>query len=104
MRMIHKTAVKKPKDDKRLEMDIGEKEESVYGPVGREKLEEDDEIDAWEEGFMEGAEDDGEQGKCAYCGAALLRGKTFETKIKGRVVWFCSEQHIEDYKKKKNIK
>jgi len=52
---------------------------------------------------MEGAEDDGEQGKCAFCGAALLRGGTFETKIKGKKVWFCSEEHIEEYKKKKKI-
>jgi YHS domain-containing protein len=93
----------KTKEQKRVEMETGEKEETVYGPVGREKLQEDDEIDTWEEGFMEGAEDDGEQAKCAFCGTVLMRGKTFETKIKGKVVWFCSDAHIEEYKKKKKI-
>jgi len=95
--------VKKVKDDTRKAMDIGEKEATVYGAVGREKLEEDDEIEEWEEGFMEGAEDDGEQAKCAFCGGVLMRGKTVETKIKGRTIWFDSEKCLEDFKKKKKI-
>ncbi|MBW2971542.1 hypothetical protein KY359_00770 [Candidatus Woesearchaeota archaeon] len=96
--------MKKTKDEKRLEMDTGEKEETVYTATGREKLEEDDEIDTWEEGFMEGAEDDGEQGKCANCGAALIDpDDVVETKIKGKVTWFCSNNCLEEFKDKKKI-
>lgn len=89
------------KDDTRQEMESGEEEETVYDDVGREKLMEDDEIDPWEEGFMEGAEDDGEQGKCQYCGAALLDPKhTFETKIDGKTYWFCSAEHLQKFTEK----
>ena len=69
-----------------------------------EKLVEDAEISPTEAGFMEGAEDDGEQGKCANCGAALLDAEhTVETKIEGKGIWFCSDACFEAYKKKKNI-
>ncbi len=95
--------VKKVKDDVRKAMDIGEKDEDIYTDEGREKLEDDDEIDAEEEGFMEGAEGDGARAKCAFCGQPLFREKTFETKIKGKVFWFCSEEHIDEYKKKKKL-
>ncbi len=89
-----------PKDEERTEMEKGEKEETVYDAVGREKLVEDGEISPEEEGFMEGAEDDGEQGKCAYCGAELLGYDTVETKINGKIYWFCSEEHAEKFREK----
>ena len=88
------------KDDERFEMEKGEKEETVYDDVGRQKIVEDGEISAEEEGFMEGAEDDGEQGKCAWCGKALFRGDVVETKIEGKVYWFCSEDHTTHYKER----
>ena len=92
-----------PEDEqKEMEMEAGEAEETVYDKEGREKLEEDDEISPEEAGFMEGAEDDGEQGKCAHCGAALLDAEhTFEREIDGKVYWFCSEDHAEKYVEKK---
>jgi YHS domain-containing protein len=89
-------------EKKEVEMESNEAEETVYDREGREKLEEDDEIETWEEGFMEGAEDDGEQGKCALCGAALLTPEqTFEREIDGKVYWFCSEEHAEKFLEKK---
>jgi YHS domain-containing protein len=90
------------KDEIREDMDTGEKEETVYDETGREKLVEDAEISPEEAGFMEGAEDDGEQGKCANCGAALMGAEnTFETKLEGKTYWFCSEKCLTDYKEKK---
>ncbi|MBW2967730.1 hypothetical protein KY362_04535 [Candidatus Woesearchaeota archaeon] len=92
------------KDEKREEMEEGEMDEDVYDDVGRDKLMEDDEIDDWEEGFMEGAEDDGEQGKCANCGAALMDAEnTYETKLDGKTYWFCSSHCLEKYKEKKGF-
>lgn len=90
--------MKKEKGLKKDEMRTGAKDATVYTAAGREVLEEDDELDTWEEGFMEGAEDDGEQGKCANCGAALLDYKTVETKIDGKTYWFCSNKCVKHYK------
>ncbi len=90
------------KDELREEMESGEKDETVYDETGREKLVEDGEISPEEEGFMEGAEDDGEQGKCANCGAALLDAEhTVETKIDGKQHFFCSEHCLDKYREKK---
>ena len=89
-------------DETREKMESGEKEETVYDEQGRENLVEDDEISPTEAGFMEGAEDDGEQGKCANCGAALMDAEhTVETKIDGKTYWFCSDHCLEKYKEKK---
>ena len=46
----------KTSEEKKKDMDLGEKDEEVYTEEGRENLEEDGEIDTWEEAFMEGAE------------------------------------------------
>lgn len=91
------------KEDIQQDMETGEKEETVYDAAGREKLVEDGEITPEEAGFMEGAEDDGEQGKCANCGAALLDDSLVETKIEGKQVWFCSDHCLKKYKEKKQI-
>ena len=96
--------MRKPKDQEKLDMEMGEEDESVYDDTGREKLMEDDEISPTEEGFMEGAEDDGEQGKCAYCGAALMGFDTVETKINGKVWWFCSNDHADRFKERSEHK
>ncbi|MFC1741384.1 hypothetical protein ACFL3V_02525 [Nanoarchaeota archaeon] len=90
------------KDELKKEMDVGKKDEEVYTEAGREKLVEDGEMSPEEAGFMEGAEDDGEQGKCQNCGAAMLDAEnTFETKIEGKTYWFCSEHCLEKFKEKK---
>jgi len=84
----------KSSEEEKDEMETGEKEEDVYSEEGREKLEEDAEIDTWEEGFMEGAEHKGEQGMCAHCRKVLSQGKDkiVEKEVKGRVLWFCSDE------------
>lgn len=89
-------------EKKEMEMEQGEREETVYDPEGREKLVEDGEISAEEEGFMEGAEDDGEQGKCANCGAALMDPEhTVEEEIDGEVWWCCSSECADKLREKK---
>ena len=49
----------KSSEEKEQEMDTGDDDEDVYNKEGRKKLKEDDEIDTWEEAFMEGAEGGG---------------------------------------------
>jgi len=61
----------KTSEEKKEDMEEGEKDEDVYSEEGREKLEEDDEIDDWEAGYMEGAEHKGEQAMCAHCRKVL---------------------------------
>lgn len=90
-----------PKTPEKLqtEMDTGEKPEEVYTEEGREKLVEDAEIEDWEQGFMEGAEERGEQGSCAYCGNLLGEDKTkvVEREFNGEIKWFCSAEHAQKY-------
>lgn len=85
---------KKTSEEISDDMESGEKDEDVYSEEGREKLEEDGEIDAWEEGYMEGAEHKGEQGMCAHCRKVLDQEKDdiVEKEVKGRVLWFCSNE------------
>lgn len=87
-------------DDETPETDVKEAQEDVYSDEGRADLVEDDEISAEEEGFMEGAEDDGQQAKCAHCGKILKKGALIEKDIEGDTKWFCSEQCVEKYEEK----
>ena len=80
----------------------GDGEESVYSEEGREALVEDDEIEPFEEGFMEGAEGRGKKNCCSQCGRLLNedKNKVIEEEFEGELLWFCSEKHAEDYRKK----
>lgn len=84
------------------EMESGEADEEVYTEEGREKLVEDGEITDTEAGFMEGAEDRGEQTSCAYCGKAIAEDKKniFEREFDGELKVFCSEEHANKYAEK----
>lgn len=88
------------------DMELGEKDEEVYTEEGREKLKEDDEIEDWEEGFMEGAEGRGKQHCCSECGKLLGEDEEniIEREIDGKVKWFCSEEHAEKYSLKQGKK
>ena len=88
-------------DKEREKMAKGLEDQDVYSDEGREALVEGDEISAGEAGFMEGAEGDGQQGKCQSCGKALLSAEeTFEKEIDGDGKFFCSDECVEEYEKK----
>jgi len=98
-------------EEQEFEIEQGNKDKEVYSEAGRAKLKEDDEIEDWEEGFMEGAEGRGELNCCAECGKNLGEDKEniIEREFNGEIKWFCSEEHAENYakkleKKKKNLK
>ena len=96
--------IKKPETSEEIEQDMetGEKEETVYSEEGREKLAEDDEIEPFEEGYMEGAEGRGKKNCCAECGKLISEDdeNIVEREFEGEVKWFCSEEHAENYAKK----
>ena len=89
-------------DEVKDEMNSGRADQDVYTEEGREKLLEDDELEPDEEGFMEGAEDRGEQTSCAYCGKMISedKGNIYEREFDGEIKLFCSEEHAEAYAKK----
>ena len=75
-------------------------DKDIYSEEGREDLVDSDEISAAEEGFMEGAEGDGQGAKCRKCGAVL--GDDFiEKKIDGDICRFCSDECAEKYSEDK---
>ena len=95
-----------PNDEKAKKMEEGELESDVYSEAGREKEVEDDEIADWEEGFAKGAESGGKDAKCRFCGK-ILRDKedVVEKSIDGKLCFFCSDDHVQQYmKKQKNNK
>lgn len=80
------------------DMDLGKKEEDVYSKVGREKLLEDGEISAAEEGFMQGESAGGKSSKCMNCGKILDADhpeEIIEKEIEGKLCWFCSDKCAE---------
>ena len=74
-----------------------EENHDLYSEEGREEAIEDDEMEPWEEGFMEGAESEGQNAKCRKCGKLLTLEDTVEIEVNGHLYWFCSEEHAEEY-------
>lgn len=87
-------------EDLKKEMDEGKKEEDVYTEEGREELTEDDEIDPWEEGYVEGVKGK-ETLKCRNDGKVII-GKPIERIIDHETYWFCSEKCAENFKKNRS--
>ncbi len=73
-----------------------EDNEDIYSEEGREDLVEDDEISPEEEGFMEGAHDDGQGAKCRRCGKVLM-DDFIERKINDGICRFCSDECAKKY-------
>ncbi len=70
----------------------------VYSEEDRESLVEDDEIEPWEQGFMEGAENDGQGAKCRKCGKVFLGPESVvEREINRTIARFCSEKCAEKF-------
>ena len=74
-----------------VEEENEEKETDVYSEEGREDLVDSDEISPAEEGFMEGADGDGQGAKCRKCGKPLADA-VVEREIEGEIHRFCSEK------------
>ncbi|MBI2140032.1 hypothetical protein HYU14_03850 [Candidatus Woesearchaeota archaeon] len=72
-------------------------DESVESEEGRESALEDDEISPEEEGFLEGAEGDGQGAKCRTCGKVLIGDDFIERKVDGELFRFCCEECSESY-------
>ena len=85
-------------DDNFFNNEEGKQEEGIYSDEGREEMLENDEIDAFEEGFMKGAEMDGQNAKCRKCGRMLVkREEIVEREIDEKLTWFCSEECAEKF-------
>ena len=81
------------------EKEIGE-EFGIYSEKGREDQIEEDEITDLDEGFMKGYEEGEKMAKCPICGEAL--GDDFiEKEIDGEIYRFCSDEHAEEFIRKR---
>lgn len=78
----------------KIDIAAGEQEADVYTEEGREVLTESGEIEPWEEGFAEGAEDRGELATCAHCREVLgdREDGVIERSYSNEVFFFCSEK------------
>lgn len=88
---------------KEEEIVAGERDEDIYTKEGREVL--DDEIEPWEEGFMEGASDLGQLGKDALTGQPIMGAENvIELEHDGKSYRFVSEKNAEEWMKRKQKK
>ena len=89
-------------DEVESKMKQGEKDEDIYSKKGRDLLEEDDEIEPWEEGFMEGANDLGQLGKDALTGQPLMGADdVVELEWEGKLYRFVSRKNAEEFMKRR---
>ena len=88
-------------EDHELAIDLGDEDEDIYTEVGRKKLEENDEIEPWEEGVMEGAAGIGQLGKDALTGKPLMDSdEVIEMELDGQLYRFVSEKNAEKFREK----
>jgi len=71
-------------------------EKDVYSEEGREDQVDSDGMSPAEEGFMEGAEGDGQGAKCRKCGKVLMND-FIEKKVEDEICRFCSDECVEKY-------
>ena len=84
------------------DMHTGMREEDPYTPEGRAVMEDEDEMDNVEEGFMEGASGGGQLAKDALTGEPLMgEDSVVELEIDGKLYRFVNEENAEKFKKKK---
>ncbi len=92
---------------------MAKKEEAVYHKPDEEPLEEeeetteeedleDDEVKPWEEGFEQGAKEEGQLGKDALTGQALIESdEVVELEWQGRLYRFANQKNADLFLKKK---
>jgi len=89
-------------DELKAEMSTGKRDSDIYIEEGRELQEEDAEIDAWEEGFMQGAEGTGQLAKDALTGEPITSDDdVVELEWDDKLYRFVNEENAEKFKKKK---
>lgn len=80
---------------------MGNLDEDIYSAAGREELEEEDELDQWEEGFMEGASGPGQLAKDALTGEPLMGIRdVVEIEIDSKMYRFVNEENAKKFRKK----
>ena len=87
-------------DEKKAKMKLGEEDEDIYTEEGQEEEVEEDEIEPWEEGFMQGASGAGQLGKDALTGKPLVGQKVVEVTIGGKLYRFMTEENARKFKEK----
>jgi len=88
-------------EEHELAIDMGDEDEDIYTEEGRKKLEENDEIEPWEEGVMEGAAGIGQLGKDAFSGKAITDAdEVIEMELDGQLYRFVSEKNAEKFRDK----
>lgn len=91
---------------------MAKKEEVVYPKLDEELIEEeeetteedleDDELEPWEQGFEQGTKEEGQLGKDALTGQALIESEeVVELKWQGRLYRFVNQKNAELFLKKK---
>jgi len=80
-------------EDFEMKLAIGEKEISVYTEEGISEELENDEIEPWEAGFMEGELHGGHQAGCFQCNKILdsVAEQIYAREVDGIVRFFCSQ-------------
>jgi hypothetical protein len=82
------------------DMRVGKKDEDIYEEPGQELLEEDDEIEPWEQGFMQGATKAGQLSKDALTGEPLKARDIIELRINGKLYRFNTIDNAIKFKQK----
>jgi hypothetical protein len=83
------------------EMEHGERDEDLETDEGREKQVEEDEIEPWEEGFAEGASDEGHLAKDALTGEPLMDVEdVVEIELDGTKYRFVNEKNAKKFRAK----
>ena len=76
--------------------------EDIYDEKTLEDLKEDDEVSIEEEGFMQGANKQGQLAKDALTGEPLINPrKIIELKLNGKIYRFNSQKNADKFKEKK---
>lgn len=100
--MAKKKELEHPPELDEEALDEEDLNEDIYDEKTLEDLEENDEISIEEEGFMQGANKQGQLAKDALTGEPLINPrKIIELKLNGKVYRFNSQKNADKFKEKK---
>ena len=88
-------------EQRRLKIKEGELIEDIYDKEALEQLEEDDEIEPWEQGFIQGTLNH-HLAKDALTGKPIINAdQAYELRLGGDLYWFENEHNAQEYLKRK---